>query len=117
MQKLADAIDKINLNVPPPPTYKSSELLGDLHSFLKQFEKYAASIHGNDLYSHLQILPQFLEGEAKHIVEAFGPSASYHVVKERLIREFTHRNILGSNEYTDLLLTNRNPNESLVAML
>ena len=114
IQNLADAISKYNLKVPPPSPYKSSELLGDLNSFLKQFEKYAASIHGDDLYAHLQILPQFLEGEARHIVEAFGPSAPYDVVKERLIREFTHRNILGSNEYSDLFMTNRNPDESLV---
>ena len=114
LQNLADAISKYNLKVPPPSPYPSSEIEGNIIDFFNKFERYAASLYGNDDTSYLQILPNFLEGESKNIVKAFGTSASYPIVKDRLILEFTQRNILGSNQYTDLFNTHRKHEESLL---
>ena len=67
-----------------------------------------------DLY--LQILPSFLEGEAKNIVLAFGSgtAVTYQIVKDRLIAELTTRRTIGSNGYTDFFAAKRRPGESLV---
>ena len=69
---LTDAIRQASLKVPPPSPYRSSELLGDLKGFFVDFEKYAAHLYGSDERAYLQLLPDFLEGEACDIMKAFG---------------------------------------------
>ena len=98
--------------VPPPVVYNGTT---NINNFFADFERYCASIYGNANQSWLQILPSFLEGEAKSIVQAFGngTNITYQIVKERLVAEAGRRS-LGNNLLTDFYTTNRRHNESLL---
>ena len=114
LQNLAEAIGNMNVNrVPPPLPYKG---VGSIEDFLTTFERYAQSLYQDEHDSYLQILPSFLEGEAKNIVLAFGSgtAVTYPIVKARLIAELTTRRTIGSNSYTDFFAAKRRPGESLV---
>ena len=71
LKNLTDAIRHASLKIPPPSPYMSSELLGDLKIFFVDFEKYVESLYGNNERAWLQLLPDFLEGEACNILKAF----------------------------------------------
>ena len=114
LQNLATAIAGLNVNkVPPPQPYCG---LGSVNDWFTTFERYANALYQNDYPSYLQILPSFLEGEAKNIVMAYGTSGGtdYQTVKDRLVLEMQTRHALGNNAYTDFFSTKRRVGESLV---
>ena len=114
LQNLATTIAGLNVNrVPPPQPYTG---LGSIEDWFVGFERYAEALYQQDFASYLQILPSFLEGEAKNIVLAFGTLSGnqYRTVKDRLVLEMSTRHAVGSNRYTDFFSTKRRPNESLV---
>ena len=64
------AIRDSDKTIPPPNIFSSSH--GSIDDFLVLFERYCVSIYGEDRLSWLQVLPSYLEGEARNIVLAFG---------------------------------------------
>ena len=69
----------------PPPTEFTG--IGRVECFFEHFERYARCLYKQDTDSYLKILPQFLCGEAREVVNSFGfgSEASYETVKERVI--------------------------------
>ena len=115
MGDLAQAINDLRTDrVPPPLTFSGLGGASAVNSFFCAFEKYATSIYKQDLDSWYQVLPSFLDGEAKAIVRAFGRDASYEVVKQRLIVECSNRTSLTSNDFAEFFSASRSFGESLV---
>ena len=85
-----------------------------MEEFFFQFERFANSTYGYDLSTHLQVLPNYLEGEAKDIAFAFGPSASYQTVKDRIISDASKQRYMKPVfALADFFEMKRRPNESL----
>ena len=87
IHQLEWAFRNSNKTIPPPNIFSGSH--GSLNDFLYLFERYCVSIYGEDQLSWLQVLPSYLEGEARNIVLAFGldRNIDYAMVKERLLWE------------------------------
>ena len=100
---------------PAPEIYDCSNDYQTVTEFFNQFERYVSSVYGNDTAVHLQVLPQYLSGEAKHIALAYGPSAQYDTVKQRIIVELARRP-LDSSPLTDFQEMKRKPGESLLVL-
>ena len=101
---------------PVPSIFNSSCNAHGAEVFFNQFEQYATSLYGAETAVHLQILPNFLEGEPKEIALAYGPSAEYATVKQRIISEQSRRFSFESNPLTDFFAMQRRPGESLVVL-
>ena len=115
MGNLAQAINDLRTDrVPPPVTFSGLGGASAVNSFFLAFEKYATSVYKQDFDSWYQVLPSFLDGEAKSIVRAFGRDASYEVVKQRLIAECTNCTTLTSNDFAGFFSASRHSGESLV---
>ena len=113
---LAEAINGMKIQRVPPPVPFKGVGQGDIKDFFDAFEKYCDSVYKKEYSSYLQVLPSFLENEAKSIVLAYGTGdgVDYRVVKDRVIAEISTRRTLGANQYTDFFSAKRLPNESLV---
>ena len=113
LENLTGALERLGAaRVPPPMQYNGTS---DVGVFFEAFENYCESVYGNQQGSWLQILPTFMGGEPRNIVNAFGagPQVTYTAVKERLILEM-QRGSLGRNSLTDVLTCKRRVNESLL---
>ena len=110
---LTEALDRLGAaRVPPPMQYNGTS---NVTNFFETFENYCRSIYGNQQGSWLQILPTFMEGEPRNIVNAFGAGGqvTYAAVKERVVLEM-QRGSLGRNSLTDVLTCKRRVNETLL---
>ena len=117
LQNLAQSIADMKTNhVPPPTPYKG---IGSVSDFFAAFDRYACAQYKVDYQSYLQILPNFLEGEAKAIALSYGSGSAvrYEDVKERIIREMNRRNCMGANSMTDFFSIKRLPGESLTCFV
>ena len=98
LELLAEAIGKSNQSpVPVPKSYGfCASIYGSIEDFFYFYERYCESIYGSDTVSWLQVLPDFLTGEAKNIVEAYGmyKNNKYSDVKIRLIAASSNPAIL-----------------------
>ena len=85
LAKLAEAIDGMN-KVPPPVPFSGETGAIQIEDFLTSFERYCRAIYKEDHTSWLQVLPSFLEGEARAVVLAHGHGAgvTYQTVRDRL---------------------------------
>ena len=101
---------------PVPTIFNGSSDAHGAELFFTQFESYATSLYGIETAVHLQILPNFLDGEPKEIALAYGPSAEYVTVKQRIISEQSRRFSLESNPLTEFFAMKRRPGESLVVL-
>ena len=111
--ELTDAIRGMNIaRTPPPAIFKG---IGSIDDFFRNFEAYCETLYRDQYNSYLQVLPTFLEGEAKEIVRAFGTGANvaYNDVKDKLKTEFKKKT-LGHSKYVEFFSAKRLPNESLV---
>ena len=84
--------EAIRLNKPvlvPPPMKFNGHNYHSIEDFFYFFERFCSVKYGNDEVSWLQILPDFLCGESKCVVDSFGRSKEviYQTVKLRLIKE------------------------------
>ena len=116
MNGLTEAVRQMGTNhrVPPPAVFSGTSGM-DVVSFFDAFERYACSVYGMDYMSWMVAISTYLEGEPRALVEAFGPGASYRVVKNRLVSEYTARSsTLGNNEISAFFSASRLPNESLL---
>ena len=79
----------------PPPEQFDGKNYHSIDDFFYFYERFCQAIYGKDNVSWLQVLPDFLYGEYKSIVEAFGRSkdVSYETVKCRLIKEIRFQSI------------------------
>ena len=109
--------ETIRLNKPvvvPPPMIFNGNNYHSIEDFFYFFERFCSVKYGDDQVSWLQVLPDFLCGEIKCIVDSFGRSkeVAYQTVKLRLIKE---GNIRDFNEdcYSRFLKTERKEGESL----
>ena len=100
--------------VPPPRICDG--LNYDVADFYFFFERFAGSVYGDDQISWLQVLPEFLAGNPKDIVEAFGTSRSnsYDRVKDIVLKHSRPTSPLCGNEYLDFFATSRKDGESLL---
>ena len=100
--------------VPPPIIFNGSNY-HSIEDFLFFYERFCLATYGDDHISWLQMLPDFLSGESKCIVDAFGRAKDilYETVKSRLIKEFNLRSI-GDTFYDRFLKTSRLDGETLV---
>ena len=118
--RIAVALESIvaaqRLSKPIPAIFNGNSDAHNVDFFFNQFEAYATSLYGNDTSVYLQILPNFLEGEPREIALAYGPSAEYGTVKQRIISEQNRRKSLGTNALTEFLAMQRRPGESLVVL-
>ena len=113
MTQLNTALERLGANrVPPPPIYNGS---GSVAVFFTQFEAYCTSIYGTEHASWLIILPSFMDGEPRRIVQSFGSGThiTYENVKARVQTELERRT-LGTNTITDFYGATRRSNESLL---
>ena len=78
------------------------------------FKRYCLAIYKKDLVSWLQLLPSFLEWEARAIAQAFGYKIEYCVVKQKLIEEFSQRKSLGNNVFSDFFSASSHKRECLM---
>ena len=110
---LTSAINGLKVSkMPPPAPYHG---YGNINDFFLAFEAYCESLYGvNNTAAYLTVLPSFLEGESKAIVQAHDNQTEYATVKQKLIETMTSRKTLGSSTITDLLSAKRLPNESLL---
>ena len=103
--RIAVALESIvaaqRLSKPIPAIFNGNSDAHNVDFFFNQFEAYATSLYGNDTSVYLQILPNFLEGEPREIALAYGPSAEYGTVKQRIISEQNRRKSLGTNALTE----------------
>ena len=100
------------VRIPPPAEFTG---VGRIECFFEHFERYARCLYKEDTDSYRKILPQFLRGEAREIVNSFGygSEASYETVKERVITVLNEKKTIGTNAFSELLAMSREPDESL----
>ena len=114
VSQLAEKLVELGGNrVPPPVVFVGGKGPVSITAFFFAFERYCLAKYQKDEVSWLQVLPSFLEGEARSIVQAFGCEVAYAAVKLRLIDEFTRRRTLGSNAVSDFFSAARRTQESL----
>lgn len=114
INSLAEAIREMRVDrVPPPAAFARNTSGFTISSFFVAFEKYCLAIYKKDTDSWLQVLPSFLEDEAREMVKAFGSDVGYHTVKHRLVEEFSSRTTLASNDFADFFSATRHPGETL----
>ena len=110
---LNGTLERLGANrVPPPAIYSGTT---SITTFFTQFEAYCKSIYGEEHASWLQILPTFMDGESRSMVQAFGSGGNitYEVVKERVQAELQRRT-LGTNTITDFYGATKRASESLL---
>ena len=102
------------VTVPPPKPYDENSY-HSIEDFFYFYERFCTATYGNDSISWLQILPEFLSGESKCIVESFGRcrETSYETVKQRLIKIGKFRDI-SDDQYSRFAKAIRHNGESLV---
>ena len=77
--------------VPPPVVFVGFQGQIDIINSFSAFDHYWLVLYKKDLTSWLAVLPSFLDGEVCVIDRTLGYGAECHVVKQRLIEEFSHR--------------------------
>ena len=110
-ENLTEAIRGMNVNGPPPPLAFNGK--GNINDFFRVFENYCGHLYHEEHDSYLLALPNFLEGEAKNIVEAHGTgnNVTYELVKTKLVELFQKRS-LGSSPHVRLWSATRHRNET-----
>ena len=108
---LTEAIKGMNIGSPPPPLAFTGK--GNIEDFFRNFENYCARIYQQEYDNYLLALPNFMEGEAKAIVEAFGTGdeVTYEAVKAK-VKEIFKSKSLGASPHVTLWSATRHKNES-----
>ena len=110
LHSLADAIGRMNMSKVPPPVPCAGS---DIEDFFEKFERFAESHYGRNLIIWSQVLPQYLIGEPRDIVEARGIEATYASTKALLAGMFGIGNAATGNAYSKFFAAERRPTETL----
>lgn len=111
VQSLADALRGLAPQKVPPPFICSEP--SKLVEFFDLYEKYVSSVYGKDRSVWCQLLPNFVAGDVRSMVEAFGSDTEYDYVKNRIIRDLTPRIMTSDSRYAEIITARVQPNESL----
>ena len=112
---LTDVIKSNNpVSVPSPKIFDGTNY-HTIEDFFYFYERFCLVTYGNDRVSWLQILPDFLDGKYKCIVDSFGrcKEVTYDTVKLRLIKECNFRSV-GDDYLSRYLNTIRKVDETLL---
>ena len=116
LELLANSIRKSNrFSVPVPKRYSfENSIYSSIEDFFYFYERYCESEYGCDTVSWLQVLPDFVTGEAARIVNSFGCCRfnKYSDVKLRLIAASSKPAILYSG-LADFFGLRRKPSETI----
>ena len=106
---LTDAVQYLKPVLVPSPYIFDGTNYDSMEDFLYFFERYALATYGNDTVSWLQILPEFLCGDFKNFVNAFGRSKDilYVTVGDRLLSELNFRTVGDDNHARFLNLVHK----------
>ena len=102
----------VKTKIPPPVKFAGDRGAISVGAFFVAFERFSTREYGVDPLSWMQVLPQYMEGEAREMVNAFDHEAKYEVVKQRMLEEFLHRQSLGNNETNDFFAARKRSEES-----
>ena len=110
---LTEAIKGMNISSPPPPLAFAGK--GNVEDFFRAYENFCTKLYQQEYDNYLLALPNFVEGDAKAIVEAFGSgdNVDYETVKAKLIEIFKPKS-LGTSPHVGLWSASRHRNESYV---
>lgn len=108
LNSLAEAISRVHISRVPPPAMCTGT---GIREFFIRFERFAYSSFGDDADIWIQVLPDYLSGEAKSIALAHGENASYRIVKEKLMNIFNQAN--RNDAYTNFFSAKREYAETL----
>ena len=114
MAQLTAVLQELSVTRVPPPSMFTG--VGSIEEFFVAFERYCLALYKGDHVSYLQVLPTFLEGDAKNMVRSFGTGqgVDYMTVKAKLIKECSSRSSIGQNNFTDFFSATRIPGETLM---
>ena len=84
-ERLLEFFERQAIRIPEPIVYTGVKGSIGIKDFFTKFERYCDDRYRKDLVSWLQILPNYLKGEAELIVAAFGYDAEYGVGKAKLL--------------------------------
>ena len=74
----------VKTKIPPPVKFAGDRGAISVGAFFVAFERFSTREYGVDPISWMQVLPQYMEWEAREMVNAFGHEAKYEVVKQRM---------------------------------
>ena len=103
---------KTKVRVLPPPVYTGFEGSLKIETFITLFENHCRAEYGEITEAWLQVLPQFLTGEGKALVVAFGLTTPYLTVRARLLEKFQNRSRLDHGELADIFSAVKRPDET-----
>ena len=112
---LTEAVKSMKPVIVPQPIVYDDSSYHSIEDFFYFYERFCNATYGDDSISWLQILPEFLFGESKYIVESFDrcEQNSYETVKQQLIKICKFRDI-GDDHYSRFFKTIRHNGESLM---
>ena len=102
----------VKTEILPPAKLAGDRGAISVGAFFVAFERFSTREYGVDPLSWMQVLPQYMEGEAQEMVNAFGHEAKYEVVKQRMVEEFSHQQSFGNNETNDFFSARKRSDES-----
>ena len=97
--------------VPAPPVFKGQQEGVCIDSFFTKFEKFCKSLYKEDKDAWVQVLPEYLEGEAKILAPAFGSTANY-TVKQKLATKYQQVSRLEDGDLQNIFHATKKPGES-----
>ena len=80
--------------------------------FFAHFEKYCNHVYKEDQKAWVQVLPDYLTGEPKSLVLAFGLEANYDAVKQKLVEKYRRASRLDDCEFQYIFHAIRKPGKS-----
>ena len=90
--------------MPAPVPYKGFDGTIHIDLFFEIFERYCLSAYKETPEAWLQILPNYLEGDAKAVTLAYGLTTPYTTVKEKLQEKFRSRSRLDEDDIHEIFL-------------
>ena len=98
--------------VPAPPVFKGQQEGVCIDSFFTRFEKFCKSLYKEDQDAWVQVLPEYLEGEAKSLALSFGSTANYDTVKQKLVTKYRQVSRLEDGDLQNIFHATKKPGES-----
>ena len=88
--------------VPAPPVFKGQQEGVRIDNLFTNFEKFCMNLYKEDREAWIQVLPEYLEGEAKSLALAFVLNANYDIVKQKLVTKYRDVSRLDDGELQNI---------------